>query len=86
MFPHLQPSQSIQSLGSLPAYAVTNVVVLRRDTIQRREAQRMNETMAGPSKLHGKQHPLQVVSWMGITSAMIHHVAMDLEQGVNLNP
>ena len=78
MSPHLQPCKSIQSLESTSAYAVTNVVVLRRIVIDSKEAQRMDEMMAGPAKTCMKQHSPKAVPKMGITTAMIHHVTMDL--------
>ena len=59
-------------------HAITNVV-LRRDVVSRTEADGTDEAVAGPSKTHLKQHPPRTMPKMGITTVMIHHVAMDLE-------
>ena len=60
-------------------FVITNVVVLKRDVIAMREAQRTDELVVGPSKTCLKQHTPKAIFKMRITTAMIHHVTTDLE-------
>ena len=66
-------------MESATPYVITNVFVWRKDFLSGREALRMDEAVAGPPKVYSKQHPLRSVPKMEITTAIIHHTAMDLE-------
>ena len=57
-------------------FLITNVVVLKRVVIVRREAQRKDKAKASPSKSHVKQHLPKALLKMGITNYMIHHETM----------
>ena len=70
MLTHLQPDRTVQSLGSVTAHVVTNVVS-RCDVTEGIKAQRTDEEMVASLKNRGMQHPLKLLPWMGILSFMI---------------